>query len=277
MSADQIKKPRPYWHVDAKWIFSLLLIFVLGVTLLIYSLVRITAEQPAVDALTMATALMFSPNGLDNETEIAEMRMLIALSPDGSIQPIPGLRISVSQAEIEGLTPREVRLLFFRKWAEPIYREGIDGLAALADDPELKSQIIEGGGLFNVLTLETHQALKRGLVVGVVLSFFLFTPVVLFSYRFGRLGSPGCALFFASLPGALFFALLANAVRPGPEPPVTEGSMIGLIGFLVTNVLPDIANNIAQGYLIFLALGLGIMLLAGLSSIIWSLVRQNKQ
>jgi len=53
--------------------------------------------------------------------------------------------------------------------------------------------------------------------------------------------------------------------------------MIGLIGFLVTNVLPDIANYIAQGYLIFLALGLGIMLLAGLSSIIWSLVRQNKQ
>jgi hypothetical protein len=277
MSVEHTPKPRPYWHVDAKWIFSLALIFVLGVTLLIYGLVRITAEQPAVEALTMATALMYSPNGLDDKTEITEMRQLMALSPDGSIQPIPGLRISVSQAEIEGLTPREIRLLFFRKWAESIYPEGIDGLAALADDPELKSQIIEGGGLFNVLTLETHQSLKRGLVVGVVLSFFLLIPVVLFSYRFGRIGSPGCVLFFASLPGALFFALLATAIKPVPEPPVAEGGMTGMLGYLASNVLPSLAKNIAQGYLIFLAVGFGVMLLAGLGSIIWSLLRRNTQ
>jgi len=277
MNTEQTQKPRPYWHVDAKWIFSLLLICVLGVTLLVYGLVRITAEQPAVETLTMATALMFSPNGLDDETEIAEMQRLLALNPDGSIQPIPGLRITVNEEEIEGLTPREIRLLFFRKWAEPIYQGGIDGLAALADDPELKSQIIEGGGLFNMLTLQTHQSLNRGLVVGLVLSFFLLIPVVLFSYRFGRVGSPGCVLFFASLPGALLFALIATAVKPTSEPPVTEGSALGLLGYLISIVLPDMAQSLRNSYLIFLAVGLGLMLLAGLGSIIWSLVGRDTQ
>jgi hypothetical protein len=52
--------------------------------------------------------------------------------------------------------------------------------------------------------------------------------------------------------------------------------MTGMLGYLVSNVLPSLAKSIAQGYLIFLALGFGLMLLAGLSSIIWSLVRRNK-
>jgi hypothetical protein len=277
MSSEHTPKPRPYWHVDAKWIAGLLLSLTLSVTLLIFGLVQVTAEKPAIDVLTLGMALMYSPNGLDDETEIEEMRQLLEASPDGSIQPIPGLQISVRERDIEGLTPREVRLHFFRMWAEPVYQDGIEGLADLADDPELRSEIIEGGGLFNVLTLKTHQALQRGLVVAVIASLLLFIPLVIFSYRFGRIGSPGCVFFFASLPGVLFFSLIGIAIKPISEPPVAEGSMTGMLGYLVSNLLPSLAKSIAQGYLIFLAVGLGLLLLAGLSNTIWRVTHKQRQ
>ncbi len=277
MGIEQTPKARPYWHVDAKWIAGLILAFMLSVTLLIYGLVQVTAEQPAIEVLTLATALMFSPNGLDDETDIGLMRQMLDASPDGSIQPIPGLRIFVSEQDIEGLTPREIRLHFFQKWAEAIYPDGIDGLAALADDPELKTQIIEGGALFNVLTLQTHQALQRALILMAAVSCFMLIPLVLFSYRFGRIGSPGCALFFASLPGAIFFTFLALAVKSIPAPSIEESSATGMVGYLASQVLPPMARTIGQSYQVFLALGVGLMLLAGLSSIVWRLVRRNKQ
>lgn len=277
MGIEHTPKPRPYWHVDAKWISGLILAFMLSVTLLIYGLVQVTAEQPATEVLTLATALMFSPNGLDDESDIALLRQVLALSPDGTIQPIPGMGITVSAQEIEGLTPRETRLQFFRKWAEAIYPDGIQGLADLADDPELKAQILEGGAVFNVLTLPTHQALQRALILLAAVSFFMFIPLVLFSYRFGRIGSPGCALFFASLPGAIFFTFLAMAVKPILAPSIEESSATGMLGYLVSQVLPSMAKSIGQSYQVFLALGVGLMLLAGLSSIVWSLVHPNKQ
>ena len=65
-------------------------------------LVQFTDEEPAVEVLTMSTALLFSPNGLDDETDIEIMRLVLALSPDGAIQPIPGMDISVTGAGDRG-------------------------------------------------------------------------------------------------------------------------------------------------------------------------------
>ncbi len=74
MSGQRASKQRPYWHVDAKWIAGLLLFFVLSAGLLVFNLVQITAEGPAVEMVSTAMALAFSQKGLDDETEIAEFR-----------------------------------------------------------------------------------------------------------------------------------------------------------------------------------------------------------
>mgnify|MGYP001041475591 CR=1 FL=1 len=276
MSAEQTKKPRPYWHVDAKWISGLILAFLLSATLLVYGLVQVTAEQPAVEALTLATALMFSPNGLDDATEIDIMRLALLASPDGTIQPIPGLRISVSEQEIEGLTSREIRLFYFQKWAEPIYQEGIQGLADLADDPELKAQILEGGSMFNALTLQTHHSLQRVFRYFVVACLVMLIPLVLFSFRFGRIGNPGCVFFFASLPGAVIFTLIGMAVKPVITPAEGEQAITGMLTTLASNVLPAIARELGRIHLMVLGLGVGLVLLAAISSIVWNLMRGDK-
>lgn len=276
MGKELASKPRPYWHVDAKWITGLLLVLAFTVTMMLYALVQITAEQPAVEMLTKAMALMFSQNGLDDPTEFTEISQRMRVSPDKTVQPIPGLRITVREQEIRGMTPREMRLYFFRKWAEPIYQDGVQGLAALADDPDLKSQIIQGGGFFNVMTLKTHQALQQVLAIATIACLLLLAPLVFFSYRFGRVGSPGCVLFIASLPGAILFTFISLAVRPMTSPPVQESGINGMIGYLLSNTLPPLAQIASQSYLVFLALGLGLMLLAVSSSTVWALRQRSR-
>lgn len=116
-----------------------------------------------------------------------------------------------------------------------------------------------------------------GLVLAVMLNITLMLiPLVVFSFRFGRLGSPGCVLFFACLPGALIFSLFGLAVQPDATP-VEAGGLSGVLSYWGRDVLPSLARTIDQSYLVFLALGVGLMLLAGVLGIIWRVIGAVRQ
>jgi hypothetical protein len=276
MNPEHPPQPRPYWHVDAKWITGLLLTFVLSLTLLVYGLVQITAEKPAVDTVSLVLALLYSPQGLDDETEIAEFHQQLQASPDSSIQPIPGLKITVREQDIATLTPREARLYFFRQLAEPLYQQGAQGLRALADDPQIREGLALGIGPLGIFTSEAHQQLQRVLVILGVIALALLVPLIVFSYRFGRLGSPGCALSVASLPGALLLTLLSSGWQPVTTPPNAESGTGDMLSYLATNVLPPLVQIIARGYVTALILGLGLVVLSVLGSLIWRLARKAR-
>ena len=157
-----------------------------------------------------------------------------------------------------------------------IYQDGIQGLADLADDAALKEQILQGGAAFNLLTQETHRGVKLVFNLAIVACVLMLIPLVVFSVRFGRVGSPGCAFFFASLPGALIFSLVGLAVQPAAT--LEEaGGMTGVLSYWGRDVLPSLARTIDQSYLVFLALGVGLMLLAGVLAIIWRVIREAKK
>lgn len=274
-SNERLRNARPYWHIDAKWVAGLLLVVVLSVTLLVFNLVQITAERPATEIIATVMATLFSRHGLDDESEIAQMRSALRASPDGTLQPIPGLPIVIREKDIAGLSPRQIRLYAFRQLATPLYRGGAAGLAAQISDPEARQSLAGGIGFLELFTLKTHRVLRRVFLVLVGVCLLLLVPLIFFSYRFGRLGSPGVVLFAASLPGAAFSVLLWMAVRnqevsavPGEE----EG-LTGMLSAMLANVLPHIAPIMARNYLIALALGFGLMLLAVLGSVLWRLTR----
>ena len=68
-----------------------------------------------------------------------------------------------------------------RKLAEPIYQSGAQGLAALADDAKMRQEIVEGGGLLDLFTRDTHESLRRALLILCFVSLLLFIPLILFS------------------------------------------------------------------------------------------------
>nr|MBC7245570.1 hypothetical protein [Chloroflexota bacterium] len=269
MKEENVRKTRPYWHVDAKWVTGLLLVFVLSLALLVFNLVQITAERPATDIMATMIANMFSRSGLDDESEIAQMRQALRASPDGMLQPIPGLPIVIREKDIAGLSPRQIRLYAFRQVATPLYRKGVTGLTAQVSDPEIRKNFAGGIGILELFTLKTHQNLRRALLLLVGICLLLLIPLIFFSYRFGRLGSPGVVLFMASLPGAVFSLLLGalateaqNLLLPGGASGLT-----GVLGHMMAGVLPQIEPIIARNYLIALTLGVALILLAVLGGV----------
>ena len=276
MTDEGIKRERPYWHVDAKWVAGLLLAGVLTVTMLVHSLAQITDEDFAVDSIALALVLTLAESDLDDDNALEEFLLQVRASPDGTLQLVPGLRITVREEEIAGLSPREAAMTIMRKAAEPLYHRGAQGLADLADDPELGEQILEGGGLFNILTRETHYSLRRALPILVGICLVLLLPVVFFSHRFGRLGSPGFVMCAASLPGAVLFSILATiGGAEGVVSPAREEGIARLGSYLASEILPPLAQVMSRNHLLFLFTGIGLMAIAILGSLIWRSTRKG--
>lgn len=269
MDTSGIAKARPYWHVDAKWITSILLLFLLNTTFLLFLLVQVTAPQRGIDLLTLALASSFSREGLDQEQDIEIMRERIAESPTGAWQPIPSLNVVVREEDIAGLTPREIRLWFFRHLAEPLYYEGSQGLASLSTDPEMRNNTTEAEiGFAGFISAETHTKLQRTFYILLFISLVLLALLVIFSYGFGRLGSPGCVIFLAALPGLIVFSMLrgwlehsaTNLADPTELTAVTLYTQT--IARLALDALPEIVQMAIRTYLILILLGLILLLLA---------------
>ena len=115
-------KPRPLWLSDAKWIVGILAFFVVAATALVMSLGRLTERDTAVNISTMIIATMFSPGGLDDPGDIEQAKTKLKAVPGKSLEVLPGVTITAD--EVEGKSPRELRLMIFRRLAEPIYDQG---------------------------------------------------------------------------------------------------------------------------------------------------------
>lgn len=272
--------PRPYWHLDVKWITGLLLVISLGISSIMYNLTLVTDEKPAVDTLAMTYALTFSQNGLDDETEIAMLRLAVKASSTKSYKPVPGINIALTEQDLANKTPREIRLNYFRKWAEPFYKQGEAGFLALATDEQTKKGIGNGMGALTIFTLQTHQTLEKIYSYTLIASAILLALVVLFSRRFGRLFSAGFAFVVASGPGALITSLVAQSMQtPVAVPSQSEGTT-AMAKYLAANTLPPFLEIISRNYMNLLKLGITLIILSALAKLTWWIVtkiRSRKQ
>jgi hypothetical protein len=144
---------------------------------------------------------------------------------------------------------------------------------ALADTPEMRAGVGQGMGPFMVFTLGTHRMLQQALLVSVGVCLVLVIPLIFFSYRFGRLGSPGCVLFVAGLPGAVLFTFVASALQPVSTPPQSE-EIGDMAGYVAANVLPPLVSIAVRNHLVTVIVGFGLTVAAVLGSGLWRLIRK---
>lgn len=241
-------EPRPYWHVDAKWVFGLLLCGLLSVLLLVSALASATSERVAVDVMSVALAVAYSPDGIDDPTEVEEFRARLATAEAG-IRPIPSLAITVTAADAEG-TPRQVRVRFMRKLAEPMYRGGPEAFGALAEDPAQRAQLSSSAAGLGILNARTHGRLVLASFALAAICALAAVPVVLFSSRFGRLASPGIALLVAGMPGALLLSFLRLVLAREPPPAPSAGSAFAMASYVAAYALPPAVAAAHLAYLI---------------------------
>ncbi len=278
MSTSQVKKPRPYWHLDAKWITGILLLLLLNFTFLIYFLMQLTAPAQGITLLStiLASSFSFESGGLDAAGDIDIMRQKIAESPNGEWQPIPGLQIVIREQDIAGKTPREARVWFFSQLAKPLYFQGEQGLASLMTDPEMKNSLQGGVGPLGIISAQTHSSLVKFFAPFALASLLVLGLLIYFSYRFGRLGSPGCVIFMTAIPGLLFWLLArgwTDQVARNPTS-LSDASALARYTQLAADVVPIILQTAVRVYLSLLGLGVFLMLVAFMGTIF---VRERKE
>ncbi len=264
-------RPRPYWHVDAKWLTGILLLLALNVTTLALILTLVTAPQPGIALLTttLASAYSFEGGGLDTAGDLDIVHQRIAESPNGEWQPIPGLRIVVREEDLAGKSPREVRLWFFRQLAEPIYQGGSEGLASLMTGPDAPEELESGVGPLGLISAETHARLRVALAVSGVIALVLLGLLVRFSHRFGRLGSPGCVFTLAAIPGLILLAAARGWLMQFDQATAAQAEESFTMRYtqLAVDVLPGVVDRALPVFLGLAALGAALIVLALLAAI----------
>lgn len=260
-NSPQKNQPPPPWHKDAKWICGIFLFLLLIPTLLSLNLALITSEKNATEIGATLIASAFSRNGLDDETELKQMKRQVL--KNGSVQPIPGLKIYITKKDFENGSPRQLRINFFKKFTEPLYREGADGLLNLATDPTMKKNIKEGIAPLLFFTKTTHDIIFNIFMGLAAITIFLLALFVYFSKGFGRLTNPAIIFIIINIPWP-FFALISNynAKNPLAAP---KGGTTDILNAAISNTLPLISPiiNSVNGTLFFIGIGLIIATLIG--------------
>ncbi|HLG91187.1 MAG TPA: hypothetical protein VI336_03470 [Candidatus Saccharimonadales bacterium] len=253
--------PRPYWHVDAKWICGILLVFTLSATLILLSLVKLTEQEraPTVGALIIGMGFIRG-NTVDTE----EAREALA-EAGGVIQPIPNVpSIKITEADL-ALTPSQISIKVFKPITESIYNNGIEATAdKFGATAEQKAKFIKDAALFNIFTKDTHQTLKKFFNIFAVLSLLLAAGVVYFSTRWGRLSNLGSLILLVSLPGTLIALLLKSPPKDGN----------GGFGSLSPELTEQIGQAVSAAYTKVTLLGL-LLLAAALLGRIYSAFRKH--
>lgn len=261
---------RPYWHVDAKWIFGILATFFLTLSLLLYVLANLTSEKTFIPLATLVVASQFSRDGLDDPREIEETKRKYLNSGEDVFYPLGNKNVKITRAELETLSPREIRLRIFRQVVEPYYYEGAEGVAnRTTATPKQKEQIKKQAGLLSFANKKTHQTFFTFFLISVIPVVLAFTGLIYFSYRYGKLISPAVVLLLVTTLPSLFFLVLANARQRGADP--------GPFPILPTDITRELGVTIGQPYYALFLVGIALISAVVLLKLFKKVSRKNSE
>jgi hypothetical protein len=245
--------PRPYWHVDAKWIIGILLAWLLSAALIAVSAWRVTSPDTAIDLATLTVAAAFSPDGLDDPGDMASLRGDMIQQRQTSIDPL-GTGIGITRDELDAFSPREARLHLFRQVVEPMYYGEVE-----PDDD---------AGMAGLITYGMHTTLRWVAVVLAVLALGLGWALVRFSDRLGRLVSPSVVVLAAAVPHVLaILVILGIASGAGSDAETATPAESGggqRLGVVLGEIAPIIARHTLPIPGILIAAALLTLLTAGI-------------
>ena len=261
--------PRPYWHVDLKWICGIAGFFAFGAALLLLTLTALTERERALSITTSFVASSFSREGLDDEAGVAEFRQAAALLPGDTIAPIAQFPwLTLSKQDIATLSPRELRLKIFRQITEPIYDKGLSAASQqFAANPEDQQTFQRQAAALGVLTKSTHDALRQASIVALIAAVVFLIGMILFSHGWGRLVSPAVIALLVSPLGFLFGLLLRYPPTNGDSP---FSQLPGGIG-------PEIGGGMIGTYGTVLWAGIGLLVVAGVGKLVMSLRARSRK
>ena len=254
-------QPRPYWHVDAKWISGILLFFSLSACLLFYNLSNLTVRDTAVKLSASVMASLFSKNGLDDEANAAGLRQQVTQSASETVMPIPQFpTITLTKQQVASLSARDLQLAIFSQITGPIYDQGLSIAAAtFTNDAQQRDSFIQQAAPLGFLTASTHDALQKLFLFSGLISILLLAAVIFYSAGWGRLVSPGVILLLASPLGSLIGLGLTLMPKNSPSSPITT---------LPVGIADTLGTSLTHSYLYAAGVGSTLLLIAIIGKIV---------
>lgn len=201
------------------------------------------------------------------EQQLAELVEKLKQEPGDVVHPIPGQPTSLTKTELDSLSAEEIRHTIFERLAQSYYRRGFQGVAADQQASTEQLQIAEKqAGLLKFVNQETNTKIFQFFLIIALISLLPLIGLIYFSYRVGRLISPGLVLFFIPLPGALLSAAIASS------PPHSQPAD-GPFAALPPEAATLIGRNLLPGFAVPCLIGLFLLFLA----VIWGLILHFKK
>jgi hypothetical protein len=263
------KRPRPYWHVDVKWIVGILLFFALGAALLLFNLSKVTEREFVVETSATVVAGLFSRDGLDSDEGLDDLRKKAEAMPGDTITPIEQFKwLTISKQDIQTLSPRELRVKLFSQITGPIYDKGLEA-AAMDFTTSKKDQesFVRDASLLGVVTKDTHETVKRlTWIVGAV-ALVLMVVMILFSAGWGRLVGPAVVMLLVSVPGALVGLLVKSRPPEGGSP----------LQSLPLGAAESLGNSLGQSYGTAAVVGFSLLFIALVGKIVQRIFKKRRE
>ncbi len=259
---EKTARVRPYWQVDAKWLCGLLSLVALGGGLLLLTLATATGPDRGVELSATVMASLVSKDGLDGPIDTSQLRQRLSQSRTGKIAPLAEFpMVQISAADLE-LKPRALRLKIFGQIARPIYEEGLEAAAKRFTSNPVEQKQFEGqAAALGLLTRKNHDRLLQMAEIALGVAVLAMVGVIGFSWRWGRLASPGLILVVAGVPGLVVGIVLGQV-----------GSGAGSGGGVVVEVLKAIRDS-GSLYPSVAMVGGGLVLLAGMGRLVTAVAR----
>ncbi len=249
---------RPSWKIDAKWVFGLACLTAVIVAGSLYSASKLTEHDPATGIFTGVMAT-FAKEG-DGEESFAELQALAAANPDQEFT-VEGVTLPVEGRELIGLSYDEAVDLVVGRIADMLYVDGPRSVEQFFDDApaadSAEASAVDGGGSdlgpFGLLTRDSHDTIQLIFTYSLIPLVLLAFPLLLFSHRFGHVGSVGVVLAVGTAPFAVLWLVLKEVTKnPGEDG----------IGAALARALSPPAGELSGTFLTLLIIGIALVLAA---------------
>lgn len=245
---DKKNRPRPEWHVDAKWITALIFIPIFALTFLAYNLFQMTKKENSVKVAGALISAVF-PVG-DTEESLTQVRKAIQESPDKSLKPFPGTNVKITEADLNKYSASELRQKLFQELATSIY-----------DSDKSSSSNL---GLLVVFTKAGHDFIGKLLLIFSAVSLVLLALLILFSAGFGKALVPGIIfVILGLLPTFFLFAIDHAPENSSPVPVGSEADIKQMATMALSKIAPQLSEIFFKNYLALTITGV-LLLLVGI-------------
>lgn len=224
-------RTRPLWFIDAKWVAGIICVLVLHAYLLLVALGGLAGPQVSV---AIGTAIFSELLGDAVQSNFDNIQRWAKVNPGRSLAAMGLPEVGLTGKDVSSLTAEQLTARIAEGLARALVQGQLDlnDLELLGPDAGAMMPLALLTGALGFIGTDASRILSRAALVPLPLLAIFAILLLVFSYRFGKLVSPGVATLCAALPGFVLGRVLSLGARALGDDPIgtTARAVVASVG-----------------------------------------------